>query len=210
MKCNPQIATTKKIMRLTICLGFYFSFYTFATGQSLDKTTNAKWYSETISNGILIQNNFPRGGPYPSFTGKNSNYSFLIFSTRVTNQTTSPVELKIHFPADSFPTGEAGNVYMKIFLAPDTMKFDKETRYIAGLKSFLDFNQSTMLQRTINPKEEYIFYIGTVFYQAKGTEWGDRSRGGNRAELILKGKELFYRMPPQIDYLSCGHIISKK
>jgi hypothetical protein len=90
------------------------------------------------------------------------------------------------------------------------MKFDKETRYIAGLEYFLDFNKATMLQREINPKEEYILYIGTVFYQAKGTEWGDRSRGGNRAELILKGEELFYSMPPQINSFSCGHIISKK
>jgi hypothetical protein len=44
---------------------------------------------------------------------------------------------------------------MKIFLPPDTMKFDKETWYIAGLKFFLDLVK-TMLQRTINAKEEYI------------------------------------------------------
>src|SRR5688572_28030879 len=104
MNCRPTNCNNKKIMRLTICLGVYFSFYTFVTGQSLDQTTNTKWYSETISNGILIQNSFPKGGPYPGFRGKNSNYSFLIFSTRVTNETTRPLELKINFPADSFPT----------------------------------------------------------------------------------------------------------
>ena len=184
-------------------------------GQSIDTSNKdekikTKWYSETTNKGVAIQNSFPRGGPYPGSTGKNSNYSFLIFFTRVINETTSPLELTINFPADSFPTGEAGNVYMKIFLAPDTMKFDNEMRYIAGLESFLDFNKSTKLQRTINPKEEYIFYIGTVFYQAKGTAWGDQSRGGNRAELVLKEKDLFYRMTPQLDYLPCGHIISKK
>jgi hypothetical protein len=196
-------------MRLIICLGFYFSFYTFATAQSLDKTANTKWYSETISNGVRIQNSFPRGGPYPSTTEKNSNYSFLIFSTHLTNETASPLKLKISFPADSFPTGETGNVYMKIFVAPDTMKFDKETSHIDGLAYFLDFNNGTILQTTINPKEEYILYIGTVFYQAKGTEWGDRSRGGNRTELTLKGEELFFSMPPQINSFPCGHIISK-
>jgi hypothetical protein len=197
-------------MRLTICLGFYFSFSIFVTGQSLDKTPNTNGYAETNTNGLIIQNSFPKGGPYLGASGKNSHYSFLIFSTRITNTTTSPVELTIQFPADSFPTGAAGNVYMKIFLPPDTINFNKETRYIAGLKSFLDFTTATSLQRTINPKEEYMFYIGTVFFQPKGTEWGDQSRGGNRAALILKGQDLFYRMPPQLESLPCGQIISRR
>jgi hypothetical protein len=67
-----------------------------------------------------------------------------------------------------------------------------------------------MFQRTINPKEECLFYIGAVFYQARCTAWKDESRGGNRAELVLKGQDLFYRMIPQIDSLPCGQIVFKK
>lgn len=197
-------------MRFIISVVFFMSFCTFVMGQRISQI---KWYSESVSNGIIIQNSFPKGGPYIDSTGKYTGYSFLIFFTRVINETASPLELTINFPADSFATGEGGDVYLKLFLPPDTMTFDKESLYsygITSLESFLDFNKPTMLQRTINPKEEFLFYTGTVFYQARGTAWKDGSRGGNRAELVLKEQDLFYRMLPQIDSLPCGHIIFKK
>lgn len=171
-------------------------------------------YPDSDGKSIIIQNGFPRGEPYTGSKGKNSNYSFLIFFTRIINETAKPLELTINFPADSFATGQGGNVDMKVFLPPDTMMNEKQILYNYGgknLESFLDFNKPTMFQRTINPKEDCLFYIGTVFYQARGTTWKkDESRGGNRAELVLKGQELFYRMIPQIDSLPCGHIIFKK
>jgi hypothetical protein len=197
-------------MRFTISVLFFLSFCTFVMGQKISKT---KWYSESVSNGIIIQNSFPKGGPYPGSTGKKANYSFLIFFTRIINETATPLELTINLPADSFATGEGGNVYLKLFLPPDTMTLDKESLHyygITGLESFLDFNKPTMFQRTINPKEECLFYIGAVFYQARGTAWKDESRGGNRAELVLKGQDLFYKMIPQIDSLPCGRIVFKK
>ena len=197
-------------MRFIISVVFFLSFCTFTMGQRISQT---KWYSETANNGIIIQNSFPRGGPYIDSTGKYTGYSFLIFFTRVINETASPLELTINFPADSFATGEGGNVYLKLFLPPDTMTLDKESLYnygVTGLESFIDFNKPTMLKRTINPKEECLFNIVAVFYQTIGTERTNQSSGGNRAELVLKGQDLFYRMIPQIDSLPCGHIISKK
>lgn len=197
-------------MRFIISVVFFLSFCTFVIGQRISQT---KWYSETVSKGVIIQNSFPRGGPYTGPTGKNAHYSFLIFFTRVINETATPLELTINFPADSFATGEGGDVYLKLFLPPDTMTLDKEPLYgygVTSLESFLDFNKPTMLQRTINPKEECLFYIGAVFYQARGTAWKEQSRGGNRAELVLKDQDLFYRMFPQIDSLPCGHITFKK
>jgi len=67
-----------------------------------------------------------------------------------------------------------------------------------------------MMQRTINPKEECRLYVVAGFFQTRGTVRTDKSRGGNRAELVLKEQDLFYRMPPQIDSLPCGHIVFKK
>jgi hypothetical protein len=101
-------------------------------GQSIPKT---KWYSETASKGVIIQNSFPKGGPYTGSPGKNSNYSFLIFFTRIKNETATPLELTMNFPADSFATGEGGNVYLKLFLPPDTMTFYKEPLYNYGVTS---------------------------------------------------------------------------
>ncbi|MBX2969980.1 MAG: hypothetical protein KF803_11465 [Cyclobacteriaceae bacterium] len=196
-------------MRLTICLGFYFSFYTFVTGQSLDKTTITKWYSETKSNGIIIQNSFPKGGPYTGLTNKNFNYSYLVFFTRVLNETSNPLELIINFSADSIAIPYSPDTFVKLFLPPDTMTLDKQYLFSYGVTELESFDKPTSLQRTINPNEECLFYVVAIFYQTRATAQNQR-RGGNRAELVLEGQDLFYRMPPQINSLSCGHVISKK
>jgi hypothetical protein len=87
------------------------------------------------------------------------------------------------------------------------MTLDKETLYgygATGLKSFLDtgLHKPTMLQRTINPKEAYVFYIVVLFYQADGT---------TRAGLVLKGQDLFYGITPQLGaaLIPCGQIVFK-
>jgi hypothetical protein len=66
-----------------------------------------------------------------------------------------------------------------------------------------------MFKRTIHPKEDCLFYVAAIFYQTRATEQ-NHQRGGNRAELVLKGQDLFYSMPPQIDSLFCGQIVFKK
>ena len=98
--------------------------------------------------------------------------------------------------------------YLKIFLPPDTMTVDKEWMNAygtTGIKSFLDtdINKATSLQRTINPQEACLFYTGVVFL-------GDR-QGVARAGLVLKDRELFYRMNLLGSALiPCGSIAFKK
>lgn len=122
---------------------------------------------------------------------------------RIINETTTPLELTIKFPADSFPTRPSPDSYLKAFIPPDTMKLAKEAlaAYGAtGLQSFLDTgsNKPTMLKTTINPKEACLFYIGVLYYQALAP---------SRAELVAKGQELFYRIGG-IE-IPCGHIAFK-
>ena len=147
--------------------------------------------------------------PYTDSTGKN--FSYGIFCTRVINETATPLELTINFPADSFAILPSPDSYLKLFLPPDTMTLDKESLSdygVTGLKSFLDtaFNKPTMLQRTINPKEECLFYIALVFHRCL-------IDGAVRAGLVLKGQDLFYRISivPQIDsaLIPCGQIVFK-
>jgi hypothetical protein len=173
-----------------------------------DYKSTTKWYSETASQGVIIQNSFPKGGPYTDPTGKS--FGQAIFWTRVINETATPLELTINFPPDSFAIPPLPDSYLKLFLPPDTMTLDKEGLYAfgaTGLKSFLDtgLNKPTMLQRTINPKEECLFYIGALSYQSGGMV---------RAELVLKDQDLFYRISiiPHFDsaLFPCGHIIFKK
>jgi len=56
-----------------------------------------------------------------------------------------------------------------------------------------------LLKRTINPKEECLFYIVALFYKAFGAV-----RGG----LVLKEQDLFYiiNITPQLDsvLIPCG------
>ena len=169
-------------------------------------------YSDSTGKGVIIQNSVPRAGGdadekcrYTDSTGKN--YRYAIFWTRVINETATPLELTINFPA-ILPSPYS---HIKLFLPADTMTIDKESLYnygITGLKSFLDtdFNKA-MLKITINPKEESLFYIVLLspLYHVGGTV---------RTGLVLKEQDLFYRISilPHFDsaLFSCGQIVFKK
>jgi hypothetical protein len=160
--------------------------------------------------GVIIQNSGgPKGGPYTDPTGKKFGYG--IFWTRVINESDTPLELTINFPADSFAIPPSPQSYIKLFLAPDdTTTADKESQYdydAPGLKSLLDagLKKSSRLQRTINPKEDHLFYFGAITYQSAGLF---------RAELVLKEQDLFYKVSITPHFESvlfpCGKIRKKQ
>ena len=162
-------------------------------------------YADSTGIVVIIQNSLPKGGGYTDATGKD--FGSRIFWTRIINETSTSLELTINFPADSFAMPPSPDSYLKVFLPTDTMTLDKETLYSygTGLKSFLDngINKPTMLQRTINPKEACLFYIGVLFL-------GER-QGVARAELVLKEQDLFYRINLLGSALiPCGQIVFKK
>jgi hypothetical protein len=159
--------------------------------------------------GIIIQNSGPRGGPYTDPTGKR--FGYAIFWTRLINQTPSILDFTINFPADSFSISPSPQSYFKLFLPSDTMTIDKEPDYdygATGLKSFMDtgLNKTTSIQRTINPKEEYVFFVGMLMKMP--------DNGPVRTGLVLKEGDLFYRVSikGQLDsaLIPCGHIGFKK
>lgn len=193
-----------------------------AMGQTLSKSdsirtankrwiikTNTEWYSETTTDGITIQNSFPKGGRYPGPTKKNFNHSYLVFFTRVINETATPIELNANFSADSISIPGSPDTFVKLFLPADTMTFAKQILYSYGITGLASFDKPTRLQRTIESNGECLFYVVGFFYQTK-PDAANQERGGNRAELVLEGKDLFYRMPPQIESLPCGQIVSKE
>ena len=116
-------------MRFIISVLFFLSFCTFVMGQRISKTN---WYSETNTNGVVIQNSFPRGGPYKAPTKRNFNYSHLVFFTRVVNETETPLELKINFSADSIPIPHSPDTFVKLFLPSDTTTQDKQSLFDYG------------------------------------------------------------------------------
>ncbi|WP_127123437.1 hypothetical protein [Chryseotalea sanaruensis] len=160
-------------------------------------------YRYTDSTGIvvIIQNSVRKGGEYTDPTGKS--FFSVIYWYRVINETAKPLELTINFPADSFATLPSADSYIKVFLPQDTMKLENETLHgygASGLNSFLDLGlrEPTTLQRTINPKEACLFYIGALYHQAFAPA---------RAELVLKGQALFYEIGTI--KIPCGQIAFK-
>ncbi len=151
----------------------------------------------TLANGkrITIQNSFPKGGmiepdgtQYSDSTGKL--HAFASFWTRIINETDIPLGLNINVPADSFPIFTPPDSYLKFFLPKEKFSLDKLSKFNYGLteiKSYLDanFDNGSVLQKTINPNEEHIFYVMTLSYEASGTP---------RAGIILKEQDLYYKM----------------
>jgi len=155
---------------------------------------------------VIIQNSYPKGGSqYKDPTGRT--FSYVIFWTRVMNETASPIELTIKFPGDSLPFT---NSYLKLFLPPGKMTLEKESLFNYGItdfEPFLDagFNKPTMLQVTISPKRESIFYTAVVFYHIDGP---------TRTAFNVKGEDLFYKIINgkglETMLIPCGKLVFKK
>jgi hypothetical protein len=191
-------------MRYIFFMTVFFSVCTLAAGQP-----KTDWYKESNTNGIIIQNSYPRGGSYTGATKRNFNYSRLVFFTRIVNETKNPVELTINFSADSIPIPDSPDTFVKLFLPSDTMTHDKKSVFNYGVKDMKSLDTATRFQKTIGPNEECLFYVVGIFYQTKVSAQ-NQQRGGNRAELVLIGQDLFYSMPPQVRSLRCGQIITKR
>jgi hypothetical protein len=187
----------------------FLALYACRISTNKDSSISSTTHIDT-GKGVIIENSLgPKGAPYTDPTGKK--FGYAMFWTRVINETATPLELTINFPADSFSIPPSPDSYLKLFVPPDdSMTLDKESLYDYGskyLKSLLDtgLNKPTTLQRTINPKEEYFFYIGSLSYHSGGMV---------RAGLVLKDQELFYRFSiiPHFDsaLFPCGHIVFKK
>ncbi|MGK7390258.1 MAG: hypothetical protein ACNS60_07900 [Candidatus Cyclobacteriaceae bacterium M2_1C_046] len=170
-------------------------------------------YTSSTGKEITIQNSLPKGGGIAPdgtqyFDSSGKRYAFAVFWTRIINETNTPLELNIDFPADSFAIFTPPDSYLKLFLPTNTLTYDKLSTYnygLTGIKSFLDthFNKATNCKKTIDPNEEHIFYVATLSYQASGTP---------RAALILKDQDLYYRMsisPSGSGIIPCGKLALK-
>ncbi|MEO1257008.1 MAG: hypothetical protein AAFY41_19295, partial [Bacteroidota bacterium] len=167
------------------------------------------WYSETRTNGVAIQNSYPKGGRCTQPLENKFNCSYLVFFTRVENQTNDPLELSVTFSPDPIPIPHSSETFMRLVLPTDTMTLEKQSLSSYGITELPPLNASPPFKRTLNPQEDCLFYVVAIFYQTEAGKWS-QERGGNRAELVLKGQDLFYKMPPQIPSLLCGHITLSK
>ena len=165
-------------------------------------------FDSTSGEGVIIQNSYPKGDRYYHPSG--GQYGCAVFWTRVLNNTPAPIELSVHFRADSIPLSTTPNAFMQIFLPPETMTADKESMYnygAEGIYSFLDAGlpEESSLKQILDPREEYMFYVGVL---------GHESSGIIRTGMVLKEEGLFYRIMIDPHYEStlfpCGKIDHKR
>jgi hypothetical protein len=159
-------------------------------------------YKDSKGASLIIENSLPKGGK--RYTDPNGHeYVYAVFWTRIINETTNPLELKIDFPPDSYEIPSLPGKYYKTLIPSDTMTTEKIPLFNYGLTNldpFFDKNidKPSSLKRTINPKESSAFYIVAL-----------RLIGGDqydvlRTELNLKGQNLFYKIRDK--EIQCGSI----
>jgi hypothetical protein len=161
------------------------------------------------SNGNLAKfiHSFPRGGGEVYKDGKK--YSYVVFWTRVFNQSANDIEINVKFPEVTY--FKSPDSYIHIILPKATMSPDKEQVFDYGLTKLQglfnnESNQLSILQKKINPKEDYTFY--TVFFMhIEKDRWGPA-----RAKFELKGQDLFYKISLGSDttLIPCGNLYFKK
>ena len=186
--------------------------FTISINTLAQTTPERKWihteatYSDSEGNTFSVTNSLPKGGgTYNNSEGKT--YSYVNFWYRVTNTSEVPMELKIEFPNKQFVFFPSPNSHIRIFLPKETMTTEKIEMFdygLSNLKDFLDteFYEPSVLQKTINANEEYLFYVSVLIYQAQGSA---------RAAFVMKGNDLFYqiKIDPNDNEIPCGKIAFK-
>ena len=171
----------------------------------LDEQENWQEMNSLHEGGLIIENSFPKGNWYVDPSGET--FTYVVFWTRVINETDRPFELAIDFPTESFRLLPSPESYLKVFLPAGEMTPDKEPFQDYGLTNLtttfdLGISLPSRLRKTIQPNEEYMFNVAALAYQGKGTA---------RTGLILKKEGLFYKLSflPFVDsyLLPCGQII---
>ena len=181
-------------------------------------------YTDTTGLSVIIQNSIPKWGgflfddstgtaKYTYTSAGGEKFSGVVFWYRIINETDSPIELTLNFPADSFAIKYLPESYFKLCFPPDTMDFDKEglPNYgLKGLKAFLDnnFYKSSSLQRTIGRRESNMFYVVLLEHYPEGTK--PVTVRQTSAQLVLDKSDLFYGINlHEVALIPCGQIISK-
>lgn len=158
-------------------------------------------HADSKGNLVKFTNSFPRGGGVVYKNGKK--YSYVVFWTRMYNQSNNPLELKVKFPEVTF--FKLPDSYIQIVLPKETMSMEKVQSFdygLTNLQSILndESSQLSILKKNINPNEDYIFYTA-VFIHIEG--WGPA-----RAKFELKDQDLFYKisMGSETTMVPCGSL----
>ena len=157
-----------------------------------DKNVYTKYkYTNSKGGSITIENSLPKGGmKYTDVKGEI--YNYVVFWTRIMNQTDNTLKLNINFPLNSYKVPSLPGKYYEILIPSDTMTIEKSPLYLYGLTNFETFlnnniHKESNLKRTINSKESTGFYV-VMLCLSEG------AHGTMRTELNLEEENLFYKV----------------
>jgi len=175
------------------------------TGPIRNWVDSEKTLTDSKGNSVKFIHSLPKGGGVVYKNGKK--YGYVVFWTHILNQSATPLEIRAKFP--EITDFKSPDSYIHIILPKEPMHIEKLQLYDYGLKNVesilnLTTNQLSVLQKKINPKEEYLFYI-TVFIHTE-------LRGAARAKFELKGQDLFYKISMGSDttVIPCGSLAFNK
>jgi len=173
-------------------------------GQTRNWVDSELKHTDSKGNLAKFIHSFPRGGGVVYKNGKK--YSYVVFWTRVYNQSATNLELKVKFPEVTF--FKSPDSYLQIVLPKATMSMDKVQLFdygLTNLQSLLndESKQLSVLQKKIKPNEDHIFY--TVVFIHK-EDWGPA-----RAKFALKSQEFLYKISMGSDttMIPCGSLFFK-
>jgi len=144
-------------------------------------------YTYSKGNSVAFTHSFPRGGGVVHKDGKK--YPYIVFWTRVYNQSDTPVELKVQFPEVAF--FKSPESYVHIVLPKEKMTLDKVQVFDYGLTDLQailndESKRLGVLQKRIQPDEDYIFYTAVFIHMERS--------GSARAKFEWKDHDLFYKI----------------
>ena len=158
-------------------------------------------HTDANGNSVKFINSFPRGGGVVYKNGVK--YSYVVFWTRMFNQSTTPFEIKINFP--EVINFNSPDFYIQIVLPKEIMSMDKVQSFDYGLTNLQSLindesKQLSFTHKKMNPNEDYIFYTAVFIH---GERWGPA-----RANFELKNHELFYKISMGSDttIIPCGSL----
>jgi hypothetical protein len=159
-------------------------------------------YSFANQKDVIFTHSLPKGGG--QYNLKGIKYNHVVFWTRINNQTSTPIKLRVTFPNITYL--QSPDAHIKILLPKDTMSHEKEQLFNYGLTGFeflLNDNtrQVKTLIKTIDPKKDYYFYIPVFMHEINGSA---------RASIVLKGEKLFYKISIGKDtaFIPCGSLVA--
>ncbi len=158
-----------------------------------------QFHTEFAYENMTIQNSYPKGGL--KYIAPNGNtYTYVIFWTRITNETARKLEVAVNLPNDSFTIPSSPRLNFYFYFPNRKMTLEKEPLpdYGLDLKSYLDENWNVPSDetKTILPNTSYLLYH--VVLSDKGLN------GVVRAGFELQDKKLFYKINDL--EINCGSI----